>query len=253
MELSRYTKLREEMIDAYKKIKYQPYDVWIAPKSLMSVDEIRERSNFEFEGTGGDPDYYDREEKRSMTMWKMIQNLNNFQTFNDISFQRPNTDIIDIYETIQSYILNWCTIIRNVPEYGTIHLNELKQLENLAYVLFDRYRLIKPFVVGYKQRQQNKLNEGQSEEVKEGLVGLALLLGRESLFNGQAKFRNDDDSFISHVDQLKVWLNGGVQQEFSPLVQQPYFKPIEVEDSIMNLNDNQSNPTGLLDWYKGRS
>lgn len=253
MELSRYTKLREELIEGYTKIRYRPYEVWIAPKSLMSLDEIRERSNFSFEGTEGDPDYFEREEKRTMTMLKMIQNLNNFESFNAINFQRPNTDIIDIYETIQRYILNWCTIIRQVPEYGKIHLTELKRLENLAYVLFDRYRVIKPFVVGYKQRQEDKLLTTRSEAEREGMVGLALLLGRESLFNSQSRFRKDDDSFISHVDQLKTWLQGGVQEDFARPIPQKYVQQVEQEDSLANLNQNTPAPTGLMDWYKGRS
>lgn len=252
MELSRYTQLREELIEGYKKIRYQPYEVWIAPKSLMSVEEVRERSNFQFEGTEGDPGYYERVEKRPLTMWKIIQNLNNFESFNDISFQRPNTDIVDIYETIQTYILNWCTIVRHVPEYGRISLHELKTLENLAYVLFDRYRQIKPFVVGFKQRQEDKINATRTTEEREGLLGLTMLLSRGAMFNAQAKYRTEDDSFVSHVDQLKAWLNGGLQYEEPKMVPQPHFKPVEVEDSLSNINNNQSTPTGLLDWYRGR-
>lgn len=251
MELQRYTKIREELIESYRKIRYRAYDVWIAPKSLMSVNELRDRGEFAFEGTDGDPDYYTRQEKRQMTMWKMIQNLSNFETFEDISFQRPNTDIVDIYETIQTYILNWCTIIRNVPEYGNINLAELKTLENLAYVLFDRYQKIKPFVVGFKQRQENKLNADRSPELKEGLVGLALLLGRQSLLNPQSKFRTEDDGFISHVDELKTWMRGGVQ-DMSPMVRpQPYLKPVETEDSLSSVNSVPQPSGGLMDWYKG--
>ena len=87
-------------------------------------------------------------------------------------------------------------MIRTVPEFKSPPREELRQLENLAYMLFPSYMKIKPFVVNQAIRDAGKDDRRQEGM---GLASLGMLFTMTPMLN---KGVGQEISFVSHLDEL---------------------------------------------------
>ena len=191
---SRYEWVRERLIFLYNIVQHRTYKIWIAPEKLMSLDELRGRPTYKQEGFANDEDFYTEKQMRPYRIPQMLNLLGNIQSIHDFGFERPTKSIVEIYESIIEYISLWCEIYKNAPEFKTPSFQELRELENFAYILFSEYKRIKPFV----KREGNKLlyaNDATLES--KGLAGLHALFTRISMHGGQ---QEADISFYSYLD-----------------------------------------------------
>ena len=194
MLLSRYNYIRDRLIELYNIVNNREYYVWIAPETMMSLDQLRSMEFFSQENFVDDSHYYETPLKRKFRIPMILPFLENIQSENDITFDRASTTIVEIYESIQEYISLWSEVLREVPEIPPTDLNSLKPLENLAFILFDRYKAIKPY---QRWKEEQKYSANREMQERYGLAGLASLFShyRYGVVND-----NEDITFISHID-----------------------------------------------------
>ena len=173
MTLSRYREVREKLVKLYRILSYQTFPVYITPTALMSVEELRTRPMYSREGFANDVDYYSRHELRHMQIPNIIDIIPNLTSENDIGFQNPNESLVMIYESIQEYIALWVEIMRDAPEFQHPPIEELRSLEDLAYLVYGGYEKIKPYLnrmSDYRAYEDDKVLKAR------GLGGLVALL-----------------------------------------------------------------------------
>lgn len=197
MPLERYGEVRARLIELYDICMLRLYNVWVAPEKLLSLDQVRSRPSYHKEGFSNDDDFYTTQQKRRYTIPQICDLLTNIESVHDFGFERPGKTIVEIYDSIQEFIGLWCEIARNAPECKRPEFSELRKLENLAFILFQEYRRIKPF----KSREHNSKRLEQEAELNgRGLAGFAALFLGDSVMNTP---RNGELSFFSHLDAFE--------------------------------------------------
>jgi hypothetical protein len=196
MPHSRYEFVRERLIFLYNILQNRTYRIWIAPEKLMTLDQLRNRPTYTQEGFANDTNFYSEKQMRVYRIPQLLDLLGNIQDVYDFGFEKPSKSIVEIYDSIIEYIALWCEIIKNVPEFKSPSFTELRELENFAYLLFNEYKKIKPFV---KREANNKQYELDSQLEDRGLAGFRALFGMTSM---HARSRDEGISFYSHLDEI---------------------------------------------------
>lgn len=233
MSHSRYNQIRDRVFFLFNILNNRAYPVWIAPKTLMDIDQLRSRYESKQEGYANDAGYFDNHQVRKMTCPQMIDILPNLTGAEDLGFNNANHVVPEIYEAIQEYITLWCEIINNAPEFSTPPIQELRWLESLAWYLFPIYKRLKPFVIDNDIEKQMITDRALN---KQGLMGLSMLFS----YNKQ----KGEISFVSHLDALQ-------EQDFitsdSMLAgpDRPVQPSTAVMDSLVHL---ESNTTETSEW-----
>lgn len=189
---TRYNQIRERIFFLYNIINNRTYPVWVAPKSLMDLDQLRDRGDERKEGFANDAGYYDNPQLRKMTCPQMIDILPNLTGPKDLGFNNPNHVVIEIYESLQEYVALWCEMINNAPEFRTPPIGELRTLESLAWYLFGMYKQIKPFVIDNTIEKQMREDKALN---RRGLMGMAMLFDYNK--------KKQELSFVSNLDGLQ--------------------------------------------------
>lgn len=193
MTQSRYMHLRERAFFLYNILNNRMYGVWVAPKTLMSLEEIRDRSITVNEGSIPDANYFNEYQIRKMTVPSIIDLLPNVMGPNDLGFHDAGVAVTEIYESVQEYIALWCEITTHAPEFKTPPLTELRYLETLAYHIFPLYKKIKPYKVDADIERQLRDDKALN---RRGLLGLGVLFGYNKNMG--------EISFVSHLDALNA-------------------------------------------------
>lgn len=197
MNFSRYDSIRKRLIELYNLLNNKVYRVWIAPEKLMTLDQIRNRPVYHQEGFANDANYYSEKQMRGYKIPKLIELMDNLESYRDLTFEKPTATIVEIYEGIQEWISLWCDIMRNLPDMKHPVLMELRRIENFAYLIFPEYKRMKPYLV--KQSNSKAALEAQLVNDK-GLATLTALFGMNSAMTGT--FRSESISWYSHLDAL---------------------------------------------------
>jgi len=192
----RYTTVREQLIWLFNIINHRSYKVWIAPRVMMSMEQLRDRPEYHKEGFVNDTNFYGETQLRGMKIPQLLPLMENMTSMKDIGFAKPNTTVVEIYESIQSYISLWCEISRTAPEFSIPPRSELRLLEQLAYLVFPIYKQVKPFARNSAHRE---LFKEDPELNKRGLAGLGALFAMNRLGTGGY----EEISWVSHLDDLE--------------------------------------------------
>lgn len=197
MSFERYTRVRERLIELYEIIVGRIYEVWIAPASLMSIEQIRNRETI----TLGDSSTYDDEytdyQKRRLTIKMICDKLDTINSHRDIGFIDANNSVVEIYESVQEYIRLWLEIRRDIEHFQTATIDELRRLEGIAYLVFPIYKQVKSFSNKLKLKE---MTETSKSEGAYGLAGLGSIMMVESM--GGPKLL-EEISFVSHIDDYE--------------------------------------------------
>jgi len=195
MLVQRYLAVRSRLIELFKILEYQEFQVWIAPKTMMTTDELRNRDTQWKEGYANDVHYYDTQTLRSMRIPMLLRHLDRFVSHRDLGWKNPNTNVVLVYESIQEYLSLWCEII-NENRFPYPPMAEFRDLERLAYLIFPDYKMIKP----YRRNQilEERIKNDQMLNAK-GLAGMGALFGMYRL----GTQGEEEISFISHLDGLQ--------------------------------------------------
>lgn len=233
MTQSRYMFIRERAFFLYNILNNRMYGIWVAPKTLMTLEEVRNRGVSNNEGSLADHNYFNEFQLRRMNIPAIIDILPNVMHQDDIGFENAGDTVLEIYESIQEYISLWCEIIVNAPEFKTPPKSELRYLEALAYHIFPLYKSIKPYKVDNDLQKQIREDESLN---RKGLLGLGILFG----FNKKV----GEISFVSHLDELEATPEfvGGGQLFDVPHMQSA---PIVEADSLFKV---ESTVAATGDW-----
>lgn len=202
MLLERYNFIRNRLSKLYEMIQHQPFGVWIAPMAFMDIDELRNRPSYVAHDTLPDTNFYENQQLRSMTLPQIIEILPNMTSPDrEIGWSDPNTYIPKVYEGLQEYIMLWCEMIKEVPDVPYPSLEELKKLEDMAYVVFGHYCSIKPFL-------DDEIRKMKADEIAaQQQLGLAGLMGLFQQTRIGVKYNDGKISFVSYLDNLKASMN----------------------------------------------
>lgn len=237
---SRYTAVRSRILELHNILEHRVFGVWVAPKTLMSTDQLRDRYEIKQEGYANDTGFYNDPQLRQMKIPQILAIMENMSpSMNDLGFNNANVTVTQIYESIQEYIGLWCEIIRNAPEFGSPPRGELKALENLAYMVFPMYKKIKPF---QRNSEQRELFKGDADLNARGLAGLAALFSMQRM-GTEGSY---EISFISHLDDLDSQGTGdfmAANQVTS--MGQNFYPPVSISSDSLSRIDA---PAGPDDW-----
>lgn len=197
MSFDRYDLVRDRLLYLFNILNNRTYGVWITPNNMMSIDEIRNREITVFEDSGVDEDFYSTTQLRQFKIRQLLPFLPNFNGHEEIGFNNPASTVVEIYESIQEYICLWTEVMRNAPEFSNPPISELRNLENLAYLIFPIYKQVKPM----RDRLKNEeVAEADKLLNREGLAGLSVLFSSNSAL-GMVK--QEELSFISYLDRYE--------------------------------------------------
>lgn len=225
---SRYNQIRERIFFLYNIINNRAFPTWIAPKTLMDIDQLRGRYESKQDGYANDAGYYDNHQNRKMTCPQIIDILPNLTTADDLGFSNANVVVPQIYESIQEYIALWCEITNNAPEFKTPPMYELRWLETLAWHLFPMYKRIKPFIIDNDIEKQMLTDKALN---RRGLVGLSMLFDYTK--------KKGEISFVSHLDGLQD-RDFVTSDSFLAGADRPIMPSSAVVDSLSKLESNDS-------------
>lgn len=199
MTFARYDFIRNRLMTLYNLVQHRGYRVYIAPEKMMTLDQIRTRPTYTQEGFANDTNYYSEKSMRVMRIPQIIAYMENFDSPDDIHFEKYNKSVVEIYEGLTEYVALWCEIIKNAPDFKAPTFTELRELESLAYLLFNTYKRIKPFV----KREAERRQYAQDEQLEgKGLAGFRALFGMASMTNQVLNGTKDGISFFSPIDEL---------------------------------------------------
>ena len=216
----RYRMVRNRIFTLFNILNNRVYGFWIAPESTMSLDQIRERSQYSAEEVIPDTHYYSTPQLRRMRLPQVMEHLSVMRSHRDLGFAEANTSVVEIYESIQEYLSLWCEIMREAPELRNPPMDELRLLEGMAMFVFPHYKRIKP----YRRNLESRRFREDGELEAKGLTGLAALFQFYSL--GATK-GTTEISFISHLDNYESGINGEIftNTESSPIWGRPESLP----------------------------
>ena len=231
---SRYNYARERIFELFNIINNRAFPLWIAPKTLMDIDQLRDRYEGKQEGYANDAGYYDNHQIRKMTCPQIIDILPNLTSADDLGFNNANEVVPEIYESIQEYLTLWCEIITHAPEFKSPPMQELRWLESLAWYLFPMYKRIKPFVLDDDVEKQMNTEKALN---KVGLAGLAMLFNYSK--------QKGEISFVSHLDGLQD-SSDFVSVDSFLADQRPTMTPSAVVDSLSQLETSSESSEWLF-------
>lgn len=232
---SRYTAVRARILELHNTLEHRVFQVWVAPKTLMTTEQLRGRYEVKQEGYANDTNFYGDPQLRQMKIPQILAIMENMSpSMKDLGFQNANVAVTTIYESIQEYIGLWCELIRNAPEFGSPPRAELKALENLAYMVFPMYKRIKPF---QRNAEQRELFKGDADLNSRGLAGLAALFSMQRM-GTEGSY---EISFISHLDDLDSQGTGDFMAANQVTSMGQNFYP---SDSLSRIDT----PSGPDDW-----
>lgn len=212
LDINRYHHLREEIFRLYNILNNRLYPVRVTPVMMMTVEELRNRETFTRDDAIGDPTMYEDYQEIQMECWRIIKILPNLVKERDLAFARPNDHIVEIFEAAQNYLRYWVELVTNATEFRPPPLDELRDIEALAYCLYPEYKKIKQYLL---VRDSYLTKEDQAKQVEDGFMSLAALFGMMS--GGEGKKDNLD--FISHLEGLGIDTGRSTvtQEDFSVL------------------------------------
>ncbi|MNG47141.1 hypothetical protein D3C79_50080 [compost metagenome] len=222
MTYARYDFVRKRLISLYNIVQHRGYRVHIAPEKMMTLDQIRTRPTYTQEGFANDHDFYSEKGMRVMKIPQILMYMENFQSAEDIVFERYNKSVIEVYEGLTEYIALWCEIIKNAPDFKAPTFAELRELESLAYLLFNVYKRIKPFVKREKERKQY---EQDTQLEGAGLAGFRALFGMSSMVEQVIHGSKDGISFYSPLDELMGTSSHSYEGPAAPMYNPAPFNP----------------------------
>jgi hypothetical protein len=232
----RYGAVRSRLIELYGVLNNRVYGVWVAPKSLMTIEDLRGRYHNNQAGFANDHNYYDEPQLRQMKVPQILGFLPNVLSPDELGFNKANETVPSIYESIQEYLALWCEMIRTVPEFKSPPREELRLLEHLAYMLFPAYKKIKPFVTNQAIRDAAK-DSRQQEGM--GLASLGMLLTMSPMLH---KGTGNDISFVSHLDDLDGHEKAQFAIDNGPVSPGNFFPSIKISsDSLTRVDVSQDN------------
>lgn len=238
----RYNTIRERLLALFNVLNHRVYPVWIAPKTLMTTDELRGRYESKQEGFANDTRYYEEHQLRQIKIPQLLDIMENITGPQDIGFNNANKTVVEIYESIQEYIGLWCEVLRHAPEFGAPPRTELRALESLAYIIFPIYKSLKVFSVNQANREQFKYDQALNNQ---GLAGLGALFS----MNRIGTKSNEEISFSSHLDALEEINNMPMLGDDAISHNALFFPPAELtklaSDSISSMEDTSPMPN---DW-----
>lgn len=194
---SRYSYVRERIFELYNIIAHRSFPVWIAPRSMMSLEQLRDRHEYTQEGFANDVDFYNTQQLRHMKIPQIVDLLEHITSPNDIGFTNANKVVVEIYETIQEYIRLWCEIITSNMGFQSPPRTELRALESLAYLIFPVYKAVKQFTINQNNRERFR-NDTALEQ--RGLAGFGVLFAMGSM---GTPTEPNEYSFVSYLDDLE--------------------------------------------------
>lgn len=203
MPFTRYSYVRERLIFLFNILNNRVYPVWIAPRTMMSLDQLRDREEYRQDGFANDTEFYNTQQLRQMRVPQVLDILENVTSTTDLGFGNANKSVVEIYESIQEYIRLWCEIINTNVGFSTPPREELRLLESLAYLIFPTYKAIKPFITYQNNHERFK---GDNDLNKKGLAGFAMLFSTPGI---QGPKDQMDYSFVSYLDELDGGMGSG--------------------------------------------
>lgn len=229
MTHSRYNAIRIRLIYLFNIVNNREYPLWVAPKTLMSVAELRDRYTVNNEGSLADHNYFEEHQVRRMTVPAIIDILPNVTSSNDLGFSNGDVAVLEIFESIQEYISLWCELIRHAPEFGSPPISELRYLETMAWHIFPVYKELKPFKLNAdieRQMAEDRLLN------RRGLMTLGILFDYDQ--------KSKDISFVSHIDSLDSRDVVTVDEIYSTqrMMEQTISPPQGVTDSLATLESS---------------
>ena len=212
LDINRYHYLREEIFRLYNILNNRLYPVRVTPVMMMTVEELRNRETFTRDDAIGDPTMYEDYQEIQMECWRIIKILPNLVKERDLAFAKPNDHIVEIFEAAQNYLRYWVELVTNATEFRPPPLDELRDIEALAYCLYPEYKKIKQYLL---VRDSYLTKEDQAKQVEDGFMSLAALFGMMS--GGEGKKDNLD--FISYLEDLGIDTGRSTvsQEDFSAL------------------------------------
>lgn len=236
---TRYNEVRGRLIRIHHSLTHNAYGVWVAPKTMMSTEEIRNRETTVMDEQIPDEDYYITPQLRELKVGHLLELLENLTSPSEIGFRNSHQTVIPLYESIQEYLQLWCEIITSAPEFGHPPKTELRRLESLAYILFPTYREIKPFLLNQEHRDRGKIDK---ELESQGLLSLTALFSMNQYNSG----KNNDISFVSFLDKLDHMSHESF--DGSPSYEAPTFFPQAVSAPMDSIGSFNEPSTPLADW-----
>lgn len=197
LTLARYNHLREEIFRLYNILNNRLYPVRVTPVMMMTVEELRNRETFTRDDAIGDPTRYEEYQEIQMECWRIIEILPNLVNERDLGFAKPNDHIVEIFESAQNYLRYWVELVTNATEFRPPPLDELRDIEALAYCLYPEYKKIKQYLM---VRDSYISKEEQAKHVEDGFMSLAALFGMTS----HEMNKKDSLDFISHLEDLGI-------------------------------------------------
>lgn len=212
LDLKRYAFIREEIFRLYNILNNRLYPVRVTPVMMMTVEQLRNRENFTRDDSIADPTRYEDYQEIQMECWRMIEILPNLVKERDLGFAKPNDHIVEIFESAQSYLRYWVELVTNATEFRPPPLDELRDIEALAYCLYPEYKKIKQYLL---VRDSYLSKEDQAKQVEDGFMSLAALFGMMAPDMAQ----KDPLDFISHLEGLGIDTGRSTvsQEDFSVL------------------------------------
>lgn len=198
LDIRRYNAIREELIKLHNILNNRLYPVRVTPSMLMTVDELRNRETFMRDDVISAGDHYEDYMEIQMECHRIVKILPNLVRERDLGFARPNDHIVEIFESAQQYLRLWVEVASNAGDFRIPPLDELRELESLAYALYPEYKKIKKFFQ-LKDYYGNKEEKARQEQ--DAFLSLAALFGLQSGVDGA---RDDSVDFISHLEGLGI-------------------------------------------------
>lgn len=233
LDLKRYNFIREEIFRLYNILNNRLYPVRVTPVMMMTVEELRNRETFTRDDAIGDPYVYEDYQEIQMECHRIVKILPNLVKERDLGFAKPNDHIVEIFESAQSYLRLWVELVTNATEFRPPPLDELRDIESLAYCLYPEYKKIKQYLL---VRDSYLSKEEQAKEVEDGFMSLAALFGMTP--HDMAKKDNLD--FISYLEGL------GIDTGRSTIVQED-FSALSALNSASTVNDGLFTPEAPVD------
>lgn len=234
LALSRYNSIRERILFLYNILNNRLYTVCVTPTMLMSIDDLRDRPEYSQDDFLNDTGYYEEYQERTFTIPRIIDILPNMVSEKQLGFRNANHAVTEIYESIQEYLQLWCELYNKAPEFPLPPMDELRNLELLAYTLFSDYKAIKGYT---NNKHLYRSVKDEQEANRRGLMGLMGLMGLNAIGKGDG---DDGISFVSHLDSIQQTNYGSIDVPLSdnPIItRKAVVDSLSTPDSVHNLGE----------------
>lgn len=231
MTRERHVAVRSRLTILHTVLSKRLYPVMVMPTHNMTTDEIRNRTLHVSRDTIPDHDYYERPIERSMTVASMIDLMDKITDQTPISINRPQKNIVEIYENIQEYNALWYELMITNSGFCNVPLNEIKGLESVSAYFYETYRKLKLYLINSEMRKAKTVDDG----LDSGLLGLMGLMTLPGVRNGKESPVPDFTSFYDLLSNrhLPTFADPTPPPNYVDI---PAYKP---QDSILALEKAQ--------------